>query len=113
MDRDTRNKINGFFGAEPIKYSFFEEMSWDHRHEMANKLTKGTCYGGVVGGIGSLTAAAIVEDVAAAEALATAGLISGGVGLVMLVPTFISAWNNYLYFASCVSSDAILGATID
>ncbi len=94
MDWDKRNKISKFFGAEPIKYSFLDEMSWTHRNEMANKLTKGTCFGGIVGGVSSLTASAFVQEAAVADALATAGFVSGGVGLVMLIPTFLSYWND-------------------
>lgn len=86
MDWDKRNKISEFFGAEPVKYSFLDEMSWEKRNELANKLTQGTAYTGLVGGLSAVTAAAITDS----AALGTAGLISTGVGAVMLVPTLIS-----------------------
>lgn len=84
---DAKNKIGEFFGAETYEHPIWgESLDWSKRNELANKLTKGTCYTGITGGV----AASVIGGVTETTGLMIGGGVAAGVGILMMIPTLVS-----------------------
>ena len=84
---NVKNKIGEFFGAETYEHPIWGEgLDWQKRNEMANWLTKNTCYTGLAGGF----AASLIGVATETAGFVVGGGIAAGVGALMLAPTLSS-----------------------
>ena len=84
---EVKNKIGEFFGAETYEHPIYGEcLDWQKRNELANKLTKGTCYTGITGGVAATVIGAVTET----AGLMIGGGIAAGAGFLMFAPILVS-----------------------